>query len=119
MMWRADRACGFGDLGKRRYGIATVGLSSTLFKRGAPCGGYYEVKCVENLKYCTSIVIMTTNFYTPNYDLPADAGGMTKKMHGVVWKSWATGRDQSPKQHGTKRMASEVAGQRCGAIKSE
>jgi hypothetical protein len=44
-----DVACRFGDLGKRRYGMATVGLSSTLFKRGATCGGYYEVKCVEDL----------------------------------------------------------------------
>jgi hypothetical protein len=75
---RADGACGFGDLGKHGYGTATVGLSSALFERGAACGGCYEVKCVEDLKYClpgTSIVVTATNFCAPNYGLPADAGG--------------------------------------------
>ncbi|TVU16015.1 hypothetical protein EJB05_39562 [Eragrostis curvula] len=71
-------ACGFGDLGKHGYGMATVGLSSALFERGAACGGCYEVKCVEDLKYClpgTSIVVTATNFCAPNYGLPSDAGG--------------------------------------------
>ncbi|KAK3141702.1 hypothetical protein QOZ80_4BG0337280 [Eleusine coracana subsp. coracana] len=73
-----DGACGFGDLGKHGYGMATVGLSSALFERGAACGGCYEVKCVEDLKYClpgTSIIVTATNFCAPNYGLPADAGG--------------------------------------------
>ncbi|CAN6276705.1 unnamed protein product [Urochloa humidicola] len=71
-------ACGFGDLGKHGYGMATVGLSTALFERGAACGGCYEVRCVEDLKYClpgTSIVVTATNFCAPNYGLPADAGG--------------------------------------------
>jgi hypothetical protein len=58
--------------------MATVGLSTALFERGAACGGCYEVKCVEDLKYClpgTSIVVTATNFCAPNYGLPADAGG--------------------------------------------
>ena len=37
---------------KLGYGMATVGLSTALFERGAACGGCYEVKCVEDLKYC-------------------------------------------------------------------
>jgi hypothetical protein len=77
-MRRAGGACGFGDLGKHGYGMATVGLSTALFERGAACGGCYEVKCVEDLKYClpgTSIVVTATNFCAPNYGLPADAGG--------------------------------------------
>uniref|UniRef100_R7VZF9 Expansin n=1 Tax=Aegilops tauschii TaxID=37682 RepID=R7VZF9_AEGTA len=72
-------ACGFGDLGKHGYGMATVGLSTALFERGAACGGCYEVKCVEALKYClpgTSIVVTATNFCPPNYGFPADAGGV-------------------------------------------
>ncbi|EMS66686.1 Expansin-A10 [Triticum urartu] len=72
-------ACGFGDLGKHGYGMATVGLSTALFERGAACGGCYEVKCVEDLKYClpgTSIVVTATNFCPPNYGFPADAGGV-------------------------------------------
>jgi hypothetical protein len=77
-MRRAGGACGFGDLGKQGYGMATVGLSTALFERGEACGGCYEVRCVENLKYClpgTSIVVTATNFCAPNYGLPADAGG--------------------------------------------
>ncbi|PNT61709.1 expansin-A10 [Brachypodium distachyon] len=72
-------ACGFGDLGKHGYGMATVGLSTALFDRGASCGGCYEVKCVEDLKYClpgTSIIVTATNFCPPNYGFPADAGGV-------------------------------------------
>uniref|UniRef100_A0A0D9W8M0 Expansin n=1 Tax=Leersia perrieri TaxID=77586 RepID=A0A0D9W8M0_9ORYZ len=72
-------ACGFGDLGKHGYGMATVGLSTALFERGAACGGCYEVKCVEDLKYClpgTSIVVTATNFCAPNFGLAADAGGV-------------------------------------------
>jgi hypothetical protein len=59
--------------------MATVGLSTALFDRGASCGGCYEVRCVEDLKYClpgTSIVVTATNFCPPNYGFPADAGGV-------------------------------------------
>jgi hypothetical protein len=58
--------------------MATVGLSTALFDRGASCGGCYEVRCVEDLKYClpgTSIVVTATNFCPPNWALPSDDGG--------------------------------------------
>ncbi|RRT83739.1 hypothetical protein BHE74_00000678 [Ensete ventricosum] len=61
------------------YGMATAGLSEALFEKGAACGGCYEVRCVEELRYClpgTSIVLTATNFCAPNYGLPADAGGI-------------------------------------------
>ncbi|WOL07340.1 hypothetical protein Cni_G16080 [Canna indica] len=72
-------ACGYGDLGKTGYGMATAGLSEALFDKGAACGGCYEVRCVEELRYClpgTSIVVTVTNFCAPNYGLPTDAGGI-------------------------------------------
>ncbi|KAG6497536.1 expansin-A10-like [Zingiber officinale] len=72
-------ACGYGDLGKSGYGMATAGLSEALFEKGAACGGCYEVRCVEELRYClpgTSMVLTVTNFCAPNYGLPADAGGI-------------------------------------------
>ncbi|XP_020085568.1 expansin-A10-like isoform X1 [Ananas comosus] len=75
----AGGACGYGDLGRRGYGMATAGLSEGLFARGAACGGCYEVRCVQELRYClpgTSIVVTATNFCAPNYGLPADAGGI-------------------------------------------
>nr|QOL70776.1 expansin [Lilium tsingtauense] len=71
-------ACGYGDLGKEGYGLATVGLSPALFDSGATCGGCFEVRCVEELRYCipgTSIVVTATNFCAPNFGLPSDAGG--------------------------------------------
>lgn len=75
----AGGACGYGDLGKSGYGMATAGLSEALFEKGAACGGCYEVRCVEELRYClpgTSMVLTITNFCAPNYGLPADAGGI-------------------------------------------
>ncbi|PKA60051.1 Expansin-A10 [Apostasia shenzhenica] len=72
-------ACGYGDLGQSGYGLATVGLSSALFEKGQACGGCYEVRCVEELRYCipgTSIVLTATNFCAPNFGLPSDAGGL-------------------------------------------
>ncbi|GJN26628.1 hypothetical protein PR202_gb14577 [Eleusine coracana subsp. coracana] len=94
-----DGACGFGDLGKHGYGMATVGLSSALFERGAACGGCYEVKCVEDLKYClpgTSIIVTATNFCAPNYGLPADAGGTATRPTTI---------SSSPSRH-SKRLRS-------------
>nr|WKJ30330.1 expansin 13 [Agave amaniensis] len=71
-------ACGYGDLGKGGYGMATVGLSEALYEKGQACGGCYEVRCVDELKYCipgTSIVVTATNYCAPNFGLTADAGG--------------------------------------------
>ncbi|XP_078163192.1 expansin A13 [Carex rostrata] len=74
-----DGACGFGNLGKEGYGMATAGLSEALFEKGAACGGCYEIRCVSELKFClpgTSIVVTATNFCAPNYGLPGEAGGV-------------------------------------------
>ncbi|XP_043715708.1 expansin-A13-like [Telopea speciosissima] len=71
-------ACGYGDLMKRGYGMATVGLSSVLFEKGQICGACFELRCVDDLKYCipgTSIIVTVTNFCAPNYGLEADGGG--------------------------------------------
>ncbi|CAA7391187.1 unnamed protein product [Spirodela intermedia] len=71
-------ACGYGDLGRSGYGLGTLGLSEVLFEKGQICGACFEVRCVEELRYCipgTSIKLTVTNFCPPNYGLPADAGG--------------------------------------------
>lgn len=75
----AGGACGYGDLSRAGYGMATAGLSEALFEKGAACGGCYEVRCVEELRFCiagTSIAVTATNFCAPNYGLPSDAGGL-------------------------------------------
>ncbi|KAG0498840.1 hypothetical protein HPP92_003130 [Vanilla planifolia] len=72
-------ACGYGDLGNTGYGQATVGLSPVLFQKGQACGACYEVRCVQELRYCipgTSIELTATNFCAPNFGLPSDAGGL-------------------------------------------
>lgn len=71
-------ACGYGDLVKAGYGMATAALSGTLFERGAVCGACFEIRCVEDLRWCipgTSIIVTATNYCAPNYGLPGDAGG--------------------------------------------
>ncbi|PIA63922.1 hypothetical protein AQUCO_00201326v1 [Aquilegia coerulea] len=71
-------ACGYGDLVKRGFGMATVGLSSSLFERGQICGGCFELRCVNDLKWChqgTSIIVTATNFCPPNYGLESATGG--------------------------------------------
>ncbi|XP_068646895.1 expansin-A13-like [Aristolochia californica] len=71
-------ACGYGDLLRSGYGMSTVGLSSALFDRGQICGACFEIRCVEDLRWCipgTSIIVTATNFCAPNYGLPGDGGG--------------------------------------------
>ncbi|KAI4307701.1 hypothetical protein L6164_030861 [Bauhinia variegata] len=71
-------ACGYGDLVKSGYGMATVGLSETLFERGRICGACFELKCVDDLRWCipgTSIIVTVTNFCAPNYGFTSEGGG--------------------------------------------
>ncbi|KAA8530710.1 hypothetical protein F0562_005356 [Nyssa sinensis] len=71
-------ACGYGDLKKSGYGMATAGLSSVLFERGQICGACFEVRCVEDLRWCipgTSIIVTATNFCVPNYGFTNEGGG--------------------------------------------
>lgn len=71
-------ACGYGDLTKAGYGMATVGLSEALFERGQICGACFELRCVEDLRWCipgTSIIVTATNFCSPNYGFTSEGGG--------------------------------------------
>ncbi|XP_078448463.1 expansin A13 [Wolffia australiana] len=65
-------ACGYGDLSRVGYGLGTAGLSETLFEKGRLCGACFEIRCVEELRYCipgTSIKLTATNFCPSNYGL--------------------------------------------------
>lgn len=71
-------ACGYGDLVQSGFGMATVGLSESLFERGQICGACFELRCVDDLRWCipgTSIIVTATNFCAPNYGFPANGGG--------------------------------------------
>ncbi|KAJ0028662.1 hypothetical protein Pint_35753 [Pistacia integerrima] len=71
-------ACGYEDIGKEGYGIGTVALSTPLFNNGQICGACYEIKCIENPKYCHpehSLFVTATNLCPPNYYLASDNGG--------------------------------------------
>ncbi|XP_057964389.1 expansin-A20 [Malania oleifera] len=73
-----EGACGYGDLHKS-YGEYNAGLSSTLFNRGSACGGCFEVRCVDHIRWCLpgspSVVLTATDFCPPNYGLSSDYGG--------------------------------------------
>ena len=58
--------------------MATVGLSESLFERGQICGACFQLRCVEDLRWCipgTSIIVTVTNFCAPNYGFTAEGGG--------------------------------------------
>jgi hypothetical protein len=72
-------ACGYGDLDIFRYGRYTAGLSAALFGRGSACGGCYDLRCVNHIRWCLrgspTVVVTATDYCPANMGAADEVGG--------------------------------------------
>ena len=72
-------SCGYEDLSKHGFGMMTAALSPSLYKDGLACGSCYEIKCVNDAKWCKpgqpSLFVTGTNL------CPSDSSGSASTDH--------------------------------------